>query len=242
MTKTEFLTQLGSELQKRNVPDAADVLEEYEQHFAFKLADGYSEEEIAARLGAPAELAAQFGSGPQTAKHGSAALTWLWMIWADLAFGLFMVLLISFGVALAACVLSFGLTGVCLVGDLSRFPLVSLPPMPYSSALLLGLALLALTAACTVGCIWFFAFVRQLFRAFSRFHQNAFAAAKGERSLPPLPLHPQFPPAHRRRLRTVLLISVVCFGVCLVLGAVLSMILAGGIEFWHLWGWFGYGQ
>ena len=46
MTKTEFLTQLGSELQKRNVPDAADVLEEYEQHFAFKLADGYSEEEI----------------------------------------------------------------------------------------------------------------------------------------------------------------------------------------------------
>ena len=60
MTKTEFMTQLAAELHKRNIADAADVLEEYEQHFAFKLADGYSEEEIAARLGRPAELAAQF--------------------------------------------------------------------------------------------------------------------------------------------------------------------------------------
>ena len=48
MTKHEFMAQLTSELRKRNIADAADVIEEYEQHFAFKLADGYSEEEIAA--------------------------------------------------------------------------------------------------------------------------------------------------------------------------------------------------
>lgn len=58
MTKNEFMARLTSELQKRNVADAADVVEEYEQHFAFKLADGYAEEEIAARLGDPAALAA----------------------------------------------------------------------------------------------------------------------------------------------------------------------------------------
>lgn len=67
MTKNEFMTRLISELHKRNVADSADVAEEYEQHFAFKLADGYSEEEIAARLGVPEELAAQFESAPNTA-------------------------------------------------------------------------------------------------------------------------------------------------------------------------------
>ena len=50
MTKHEFMARLASELHKRNVADAADVIEEYEQHFAFKLADGYSEEEIASKL------------------------------------------------------------------------------------------------------------------------------------------------------------------------------------------------
>ena len=101
MTKLEFMNQLASELHKRNIADAADVLEEYEQHFAFKLSDGYSEEEIAARLGSPADLAAQFESAPQGAKRRSAALTWLWLGWLDVFFGLFAILLLAFGIVLA---------------------------------------------------------------------------------------------------------------------------------------------
>ncbi|MDO5002599.1 MAG: DUF1700 domain-containing protein, partial [Eubacteriales bacterium] len=53
-----FMTKLADELKKRGVEDADDVAAEYEQHFAFKLADGYSEEEIASELGDPAALAA----------------------------------------------------------------------------------------------------------------------------------------------------------------------------------------
>ena len=53
MTKHEFMTQFTNELHKRHIADAADVAEEYEQHFAFKMADGYSEEKIAAKLGDP---------------------------------------------------------------------------------------------------------------------------------------------------------------------------------------------
>ena len=173
------------------------MLEEYEQHFAFKLADGYSEEEIAARLGSPAELAAQFEAAPQPKRRGSVALTWLWLAWADLAYGIFAVLLIAWGAVMAACVLSFVLTAVCLIGRLDRFPPATLPPMPYVSALLLGLA---------------------------------------------LAVHPQFLPARRRRMRTALIVSFVCFGVCLVLGMAVSAMLAGQFEFWHAWGWFGYGQ
>lgn len=45
---------------------------------------------------------------------------------------------------LAACVLSFGLTGVCLIFDLGRLPFISLPAMPYWCGAILGVSLLAL--------------------------------------------------------------------------------------------------
>ncbi len=75
MTKNEFMTQLASELRKRNIADVADVVDEYEQHFAFKLADGYTEEEIAARLGDPVAVAAQFGAVAAVGVKHTAALT-----------------------------------------------------------------------------------------------------------------------------------------------------------------------
>lgn len=113
MTKLEFMNQLASELHKRNIADAADVLEEYEQHLAFKLSDGYSEEEIAARLGSPADLAAQFEPAPQGAKRRSAALTCLWLGWVDVFFGLFAILLLAlfavcFVLSYVVCAISAG--------------------------------------------------------------------------------------------------------------------------------------
>lgn len=113
MTKLEFMNQLASGLHKRNIADAADVLEEYEQHFAFKLSDGYSEEEIAARLGSPADLAAQFEPAPQGAKRRSAALTCLWLGWVDVFFGLFAILLLAlfavcFVLSYVVCAISAG--------------------------------------------------------------------------------------------------------------------------------------
>ena len=74
MTKLDFMAQLEQELKRRGVADADDVLEEYEQHFAFKLSDGYSEEEIAAKLGSPKELAAQFDPAPQKKSGASREL------------------------------------------------------------------------------------------------------------------------------------------------------------------------
>ena len=113
MTKSEFMTAPAAELNQRKIEDSEDILDEYRQHFAFKLADGYTEEEIAAKLGDPVRLAAQFEPS-DTSRSGekhSAALTWLWLSWADLFFGVFAALLIAFGLVLCACGLSFGLTG-----------------------------------------------------------------------------------------------------------------------------------
>ena len=47
MTKNEFLSRLEAELEARRVPEPEDILGEYRRHFEYKLADGYSEEEIA---------------------------------------------------------------------------------------------------------------------------------------------------------------------------------------------------
>ena len=113
MTKTEFMTALAAELNQRKIADSDDILDEYRQHFAFKLADGYTEEEIAAKLGDPIRLAAQFepSDAPKSGDRRSSVLTWLWLAWADLFFGVFAALLIAFGLVLCACGLSFGLTG-----------------------------------------------------------------------------------------------------------------------------------
>ena len=104
-------------------------------------------------------------------------LTWLWLGWADLFFGLFSALLLPFGAVLAACVLSFGAAGVCLVGNLRTLPYIMLPEMPYWCGAILGPSLLALCVLSVVGCIWFFAFVWQIWRAYGRFHHNALAPA-----------------------------------------------------------------
>lgn len=113
MTKSEFMTAPASELNQRKIADSDDILDEYRQHFAFKLAGGYTEEEIAAKLGVPVRLAAQFepSDAPKSGERRSSVLTWLWLAWADLFFGVFAAQLIAFGLVLSACGLSFGLTG-----------------------------------------------------------------------------------------------------------------------------------
>ena len=239
MTKNEFMAQFAAELKKQNIADAADILEEYEQHFTFKLNDGFSEEEIAARLGTPAELAAQFQpASPGKEKRPSAVLPWLWLCWADLFFGIFAVLLLAWGIVMVSAALSFGLVGICYIGSLGSLPFITLPYMPYWCGAVLGLALLALCVLTTAGTIWFFAFLRQIFRSYGRFHHNVLAPAHGEAVLPGLPIAPQFTPRGKRRLRQVALISLVLFAVCFVLTSVVCSLSAGSPEFWHIWGWF----
>ena len=72
-SRREILNDLSAKGIDRDT--AADVVEEYQQHVSFKLADGYSEEEIAARLGDPVALAAQLGEAEAGEKRHSAVLT-----------------------------------------------------------------------------------------------------------------------------------------------------------------------
>ena len=126
MTKNEYISALGRELKRLGVADAGDVVEEYEQHFAFKSADGCFEEETAARLGDTAVLAAQFaGAG---GKESSGALTKLGLgvLWVFAA--LFFVLLAAWAVVMAAFTLACAACAVCLLTGIGVGGLI--PDMP----------------------------------------------------------------------------------------------------------------
>ena len=239
MTKNEFLSKLNVELAKNSISDAADIVSEYEQHFAFKLADGFSEEEIAAKLGDPAGIAVQYEQGNETKPSGGQrATTIVGLCFADLFAGIFFVLLVAWGVVMAALSLTCATLAVCFFGGLNIYALI--PPMPYWCGAILGLSLAALSVLAAVGCIYYAAFVRQLLRSFGRFQHNALATASGAATLPPLAFHPQLSAKSNRCIRSIALISLAMFAVCFVLSYIVCSLSAGSPEFWHTWGWFGH--
>ena len=232
MTKSEYISTLSRELKRLGVQDSGDVIEEYEQHFEFKCADGCTEEEVAARLGSPAALAAQFAQ-PGRAQGGGLAVVGLGFAWvfASLLFAL----LAAWAVVMAVFTLACAVCAVCLAvgADLGGI----IPNMPYLCAVIYAVTFAALAALSAVGTLYYSAFVRQLIRALTRFSHNTMAAARGQAALP---VAPRFAPAKTRELRRIALVSLAIFAAGFVLAAVLSMIFAGSLEFWHAWNWFGY--
>lgn len=238
MTKQQFLDQLETGLKQQNIPDASDILEEYRQHFDFRLADGYSEEEIAARLGNPMALASQFTDASPSRRGCRSALTVAGLCVAHLFAGCFFALLAAWEAVMTGISLSCAILAVCLLGNLPIARLI--PPMPYWCGAVLGIAAGALAVLAAIGCIYFFAFLRQLARSYGRFRHNTLAAASGRPVLPSLAIHPRFAPKTARRLRTATLVTLALFGASFLLGLGACVLSAGALEFWHAWGWFGY--
>jgi len=233
MTKQDYLMALKQELNKNAVADAEDIVSEYEQHFAFKLADGFTEEEIAVKLGAPAQIALQFAGLPkeQKRKGGKKTLLVLWLT----IIGIFEVMLYSaflcFIVGLFIGSLVPAALGVELIAGLNFMNI--LPPMPYGGAVVFGIALGVMIFLFAVYC---FAMLRQMVRASLRWRHNMMR----EEALPLLPLSPQFAPKTRRALRGILLWAVLIFAVTFIAGFAILGLYTHAWGFWHALGWFGY--
>lgn len=237
MTKIEYLELLKKELEQRNISDTDEIVSEYEQHFAFKLADGYSEEEIAAKLGAPATIAAQFTTDEKKQKtgtkgRGKKAFLVIWLTFLGIFEAALDIVFAAFGAGVFGAAIAFGTAGVCLVGRLNIAGLI--PNMPYSGALLFGVSLIALAVLFFVLAVYCFALLKQIVKASVRWRKNVL----NQSALPLLPVSPQFQPKNRRALRTVLLLSLVVFGVTFVIGYGVLALQAGSPEFWHVYGWF----
>lgn len=239
MNKNEFLTRLNGELKKNNVTDAEDIVNEYEQHFAFKTADGYSEEEIALKLGDPIALASQFNVCDTNKKNrGRKIITVTGLVFVDIIAVIFLILLLAWEVIMTVFSLVSGTIGVCLIGGLNIYSLI--PSMPYYCGAIFGVSFLALAVLAAVGCIYFAVFIRQLVRFYMRFQHNLIAVADGNAQLPSISIKPQFSAKFNRRLRTTALVSLTIFAAFFVLGIVVAMIASNALGFWHQWGWFNY--
>ena len=223
-TKNEFMTQFASTLHKRNIEDIADIIEEYEEHFAFKLEDGYSEEKIADKLGNPAMLAAQFSEADAPKqKNGSKIFAVAGLCFADIFAGLFFILLICFGIVMAASV-SFAVLAVCFFANLNIGNLI--PAVQYRCGAITGLSFASLTALTVVGCVYYVNFLRQLVR----FRYNTLAFAHGEAILPSLSINPKFSAKTKRRMRSAALVSFALFAVFFVLSYIMCSLSAGSTD------------
>jgi len=252
MKRHEYLDRLGAKLRENNVADIDDILCEYEEHFRCKIADGYAEEEVAAKLGDPETVAAQFcsrggrenesgeenGAGKAGGREtrGRAAIVAAGLILLDLFGGAFFVMLFVWVVVMAALTVASAAIGVCLIGKLNVYSL--LPPMPYKCAAVFAIAFFALTVLSAAGTVYCAVFARQLVRAYGRFHGNSIAAASGRGELPPLPVHPTFSGKTRRMLRAVTLISLTVFAIGLIAAYTVSALSAGALGYRHVWGGF----
>lgn len=237
MTKNEYLAQLLKALENNGVSDAADIISEYEQHFVFKMADGYAEEEIVEKLGDPVMLAGQYERSlepqPTLVKR---ILTAVGLFIFDIAAMILFILLVAWDTLVVVFSLASLLLSACLFGQLNVKALI--PSMPYACAVTLGVSALAMAVLGGAAAIFFTAFLRQLVRSYRRFHHNAMASSAGKASLPLLTIYPQFKAKARRRLRAVVLTFLTLFAVSLVLAIILCILLAGHFAFWHEWGWF----
>lgn len=190
MNKREFLAQLERELKRNHVPDAGEILNEYAQHFAFKLADGYPEEEIAARLGDPAALAAQFDGPSAPSKAGNKLLAAFGLCFVDLLAVCLFLTLLAWSLAMGAAALGCGAVGVWLLfgGNPGGFM-----PMPGGCGAAFGLSAVALALLWGVGCVYFYRFLGQLCRPTDAFTTMPWLPPAANRSCPPCPCIPSFP-------------------------------------------------
>jgi len=235
MTKNEFLAALAKALKGKRIGDVADVLSEYEQHFALKIADGYGEEEIAARLEKPEILAEQFAQAEDgEKKRAGKVFVGLGVCFLSIFVVAFLVALFAWVAVMGAFALASMGLGACLLS--AKDPLGIIPAMPYAGSLIMGISSIALSVLGGIGTAYSYLYARQLGRAYFRWGRNKVDA--GRRAYPSLPLYPQLNAIFRRRLRGAALISLAAFGVSFIVGYAVLAGSAGSLGFWHVWHWF----
>lgn len=240
MNRQEYLYELEKALKAAHVRDCADILEEYAEHFDMKLQDGYGEEEIAARLASPRDIAAQFADikPPGGAGVGSRIIRGTGLGFIDIVVvGAFITLygwVVALGAFAVAC-LGAGIFTIAGISSIAPGGTVPIPEMPFVCALFLGLALLALAVLSAIGTEYCRLYITRLARVYFRWHKKVMSR---DGTRPPLAMHPQIKAKKRRIMRNVALVSLLVFALCFIAGLCSMMIASGALEPWHVWHWF----
>lgn len=237
MDKKSFLNELEKHLLAQGVADIEGILEEYEDHFRFKLADGYTEAEVAARLGDPQEVAAQYLPARTSVRRsgGSRAVTAIGLGFLDIFAGALFILFLAWVIALGASAIACAALGASLIIGFNPGGLI--PYMPYAGALIMGIACLALALLAALGTLACWRYTRIWSVTYCRWHKRCLAAESGKHLAAAIP-GAQLEPRTRRVLRRLTGIAVLVLGVGFILAFVVLAIQAGSPGFWHVWRWF----
>lgn len=140
MNKSEYIKKLTSELGHMPYGDVKDIIQSMEEHFDEGIGEGRSEEEIAASLGSPEELAAEFKDGAKFKQvmkkrklsdnfKGPDGRGRIFVIIFNLFVGIEMWLVLLAAIIAAACILAVDLAAIGMIitglvtGILSEFML-----------------------------------------------------------------------------------------------------------------------
>lgn len=241
MNKQDYLSRLNKALKLKNVDEIEEIVAEYEEHFIQKKADGYTEEEIAAKIGSPEEIASQFasikesGTEPRTGKVVWKTGLVFSLLFTDLFAGIFLIVMYAWVFILGIFSLSSAaLSLTMLFRPVMPEGFLFIPYIPYFGAALLGITLIALGVLVAVLTAYSGMLTNQLGRVYVRWRKNTLTGEK----YPPLSINPVMQDSSRRRLRNLALITLIIFGVSFVTGYIVLTASAGALEFWHVWNWF----
>lgn len=119
MNKKQFLTQLRKELEGMPIKEQNELLEDYENHFAFGQQQGKTEEEISLELGNPLELAVEAMSEYKRSFFESSTITSSPSKVIVAAIGLFMLnfvlAVVPLGIAIWSAWLGFLVAGAAFI-------------------------------------------------------------------------------------------------------------------------------
>ena len=241
MDKKEYLSGLKKALKKAGVQKNDDVIAEYAQLFDGKIASGYGEEEIAAYLPSPDEVASEFGDMQPSNKLESAKkvlrivcavivhiLTWPFITVLYIGIAVLALLSVSSAVWGTLCVAAGH--GIAIGDNISFY----MPEMPYICALFFGIALLASIVLSIAGMEGLRLISVRLYKVLMRWHKSIL----GKEATPPqLPGHPVITPKMLKTIHIFIIFALVVFVFAAIAGFASMFIIAGSLEPWHVWGW-----
>ncbi|WEG13229.1 DUF1700 domain-containing protein [Pullulanibacillus sp. KACC 23026] len=150
MTKDKFLQELKTFLKRLPEKERTDILQDYEEHFAFGLEEGKSEEDVAASLGSPEQIAKELLADYHLEKVTASATVGnvFRAFWAVIGLGFFnLVIVLGPAIGIAAIIFSGWAAGAFLVVS----PLiVMVDAILYPSSFLLFNLFISL-ACCGIG-------------------------------------------------------------------------------------------
>jgi uncharacterized membrane protein len=239
VNKQNYLSELTSQLKVNNIEDIEEIIAEYEEHFKRKMADGYSEEEIATKLGKPKEIALQFAqteSGKvNNKKRTSKLVVGTGLFFTDLFVIPFTVLMYAWLAVLGATSIASAVCGICLIiRPLLPANFLFIPTLPFIGGVLWGVTFIAFGVLAALATVYCGKLTVQMWKKYRRWHKNVFSGWK----YPPYSMHPVLEDRLRRKMRSVALIAVIVLGLTFIIGYIVMAASAGALGFWHTWHWF----